>query len=60
MVKRIVLILEDSIFEKLKLKKKGRTWEDLLIKPLLKEQEPKPITKKETKIETKQVTKIDT
>jgi hypothetical protein len=61
MVRRIVLILDDSVFDKLKQRKRKRTWEAMLIDPLLRERESKKeakqLSKKETKTEPKLATK---
>lgn len=59
MVKRIVLVLDDVVFEKLQRRKRHRTWEEMLVAPLVREREPKLESKKATKKEPKKVTKLE-
>lgn len=39
MVKRIQLTVDDAVFEKLKELKGGKSWEQFLVEPLLKQEE---------------------
>lgn len=58
LVKRIVLVLDDLVFDKLKKRKRRRTWEQMLVEPLIREKEPKH--RKEIMLGTAAVTKTDT
>jgi len=57
LVKRIVLVLDDAVFERLQRRKRKRTWEEMLVAPLIREREPKIDSKIATKRESKKATK---
>jgi hypothetical protein len=57
LVKRIVLVLDDVVFERLKKRKRKRTWEEMLVVPLVREREPKIESRRETKKDSKKGTK---